>query len=43
MHHTDYPLDNYDNLRFGFEKYAGPALEAWYDDIAVGSERIGCQ
>ena len=43
MHHTNYPLDNYDNLRFGFEKYAGPALEVWYDDIAVGTERIGCQ
>jgi hypothetical protein len=43
MHHTNYPLDGYDNVRFGFEKYAGPALEAWYDDIAVGTERIGCQ
>ena len=43
MHHTNYPLDNYDNVRFGFEKYAGPALEVWYDDIAVGTERIGCQ
>jgi len=43
MHHTNYPLDDYDNLRFGFEKYAGPALDVWYDDIAVGTERIGCQ
>src|SRR5450755_608997 len=24
FHHTDWPADNYDTLRFGFEKYAGP-------------------
>jgi len=42
MHHTDYPLDNYDNLRFGYEKYAGPAMEIWYDDIAIGTQPIGC-
>jgi hypothetical protein len=42
LHHTDWTLDRYDNVRFGFEKYAGPALELWYDDIAVGSQRIGC-
>ncbi len=42
LHHTDFPLDDYDNLRFGFEKYAGPALDVWYDDIAVGTQPIGC-
>ena len=25
LHHTDWPLDTYDSVRFGFEKYAGPA------------------
>ena len=43
LHHTDWPLDNYDIVRFGFEKYAGPGLDLWYDDIAIGTERIGCQ
>ena len=35
-------LDGYDTVRFGFEKYAGPGLDIWYDDIADGTERIGC-
>jgi hypothetical protein len=42
LHHTDWPLDSYDAVRFGFEKYAGPAIDIWYDDIAIGTERIGC-
>jgi hypothetical protein len=44
LHHTDWPQDSYDALRFGFEKYDGtePPSEIWYDDIAVGTERIGC-
>ena len=42
LHHTDYPLDDYDDLKFGFEKYAGPALDVWYDDIAIGTQPIGC-
>jgi hypothetical protein len=42
LHHTDYPLDDYDDVRFGFEKYAGPAMDLWYDDIAVGTQPIGC-
>jgi hypothetical protein len=42
LHHTDWPVDSYDNVRFGFEKYAGPAVDIWYDDIAVGTQRIGC-
>ena len=43
LHHTDWALDNYDSIRFGFEKYAGPGIDIWYDDIAIGTERIGCQ
>ena len=42
LHHTDWPLDTYDSVRFGFEKYAGPGIDVWYDDIAIGTERIGC-
>lgn len=40
--HTDWPADAYDTLRFGFEKYAGPELTIWLDDVALGSSRIGC-
>ena len=43
LHHKDFPLDNYDSLRFGFEKYAGPAMDVWFDDIAIGTQPIGCQ
>jgi hypothetical protein len=42
MHPTNIVQDAYDTLHFGFEKYAGPPAEFWYDDIAVGTERIGC-
>jgi hypothetical protein len=37
-----FPVDPYDALRFGFEKYAGPESEIFYDDLAIGSEPIGC-
>jgi hypothetical protein len=43
LHHSDWPLDPYDSLRFGFEKYAGPVSDVWYDDIAIGTTRIGCR
>jgi hypothetical protein len=43
LHHSDWPLDPYDALRFGFEKYAGPVSDVWYDDIAIGTARLGCQ
>jgi len=50
MHPTNIPLDTYDALRFGFEKYAGldadagaATLDLWYDDVAIGTQRIGCQ
>lgn len=42
LHHTNFPVDPYDALRFGFEKYAGPESEVFYDDLAIGSEPIGC-
>jgi len=42
LHITDIALESYDALRFGFEKYAGPVSDIWYDDLAVGTERIGC-
>jgi hypothetical protein len=43
LHRTDWPVDPYDALRFGFEQYAGPASDIWYDDIAIGTEPIGCE
>lgn len=42
MHPTNIQQDSYDALRFGFEKYAGPASDIWYDDIAIGTQRVGC-
>jgi hypothetical protein len=42
LHRTDWQQETYDVLRFGYEKYAGPDTVLFYDDIAVGSERIGC-
>lgn len=51
MHPTNIMLDTYDALRFGFEKYAGfsddpdagaASLDLWYDDVAIGTQRIGC-
>ena len=42
LHVTGLAHENYDALRFGFEKYAGPESDIWYDDIAIGTERIGC-
>lgn len=42
LHHTDWALDDYDALRFGFEKYAGPVSDVWYDDIAIGTAPLGC-
>jgi hypothetical protein len=43
FHHSDWPVDSYDTLHFGFEKYAGPELDIWFDDIAISATRIGCQ
>ena len=30
------------DLRLGWESYAGDADTLWFDDVAVGSSRIGC-
>jgi hypothetical protein len=43
FHHKDWPADDYDTVRFGFEKYAGPELEIWFDDIAISAAPIGCR
>ena len=29
-------------LKFGAQNYGGDAGQIWYDDIVIGSERIGC-
>lgn len=42
LHVLDWQQEDYDSLRFGYEKYAGPNAVIGYDDIAVGTERIGC-
>jgi hypothetical protein len=42
LHVTHLAHENYDALRFGFEKYAGPASDIWYDDIAIGTQQLGC-
>ena len=42
LYSTAWKIDAYDYLRFGFEKYAGPASDIWYDDIAFGTQPIGC-
>jgi hypothetical protein len=42
LHVTNIMLENYDTLRFGFEEYAGPTSDFWYDDIAIGTQQIGC-
>jgi len=42
LHRTDWQQDPIGAFRFGFEKYAGPDGDFWYDDIAVGTQKIGC-
>lgn len=42
LHLTDWMQDPIGALRFGFEKYAGPDVDLWYDDIAVSGQPIGC-
>lgn len=32
----------YAAVRFGYEMYGSPAMQVWYDDIAIGTARIGC-
>jgi len=42
LHVTNLAHENYDAIRFGFEKYAGPVADLWFDDIAIGTQAIGC-
>jgi len=42
LHVTDWEQSAIGAFRFGFEQYAGPSAEFWYDDIAVGTKQIGC-
>jgi hypothetical protein len=43
LHRTDWQQETFDVVRFGFERYAGPDAEVWYDDIAVGTQQLGCR
>jgi hypothetical protein len=40
---TDWQQAAFDVVRFGFERYAGPDAEIWYDDIAIGTQQLGCR
>jgi hypothetical protein len=42
LHRTDWQQDALGSFQLGFEKYAGPDAELWYDDIAVSAQPIGC-
>jgi hypothetical protein len=48
LHVTDWKQDasawspTYEAVRFGYEKYSAPSMQVWYDDIAIGTSRIGC-
>jgi hypothetical protein len=42
LHRTDWQQDPLGSFHFGFEKYAGPDSDIWYDDIAVSAAPIGC-
>lgn len=32
----------YDLVRLGFHDFQGSAIDIWYDDVALGSSRLGC-
>jgi hypothetical protein len=32
----------YASIRFGYEMYGSPPMQVWFDDIAIGTNRIGC-
>jgi hypothetical protein len=42
LHNTDWGPYQYTLFKFGFEKYHGDNKNLWYDDVALGTERIGC-
>jgi hypothetical protein len=43
LHVTDWGPYTYDMFKFGFENYGGTARNIWYDDVAIATQRIGCQ
>jgi hypothetical protein len=43
LHHTDWQQDPLGSFHFGFEKYAGPDADIWYDDVAVSAQPVGCK
>jgi len=32
----------YDRVRLGFHDFQGSAVDVWYDDVALGTRKIGC-
>ncbi|WP_437678324.1 hypothetical protein [Sorangium sp. So ce131] len=42
LHVTNWGPYDYKLFKLGFEKYHGGAKNLWYDDLALGAERIGC-
>jgi hypothetical protein len=42
LHRTDWQQDPIGAFRFGYEKYGATDADIWYDDIAVGTQPIGC-
>jgi hypothetical protein len=32
----------YDRVRLGFHDFQGGAVDVWYDDVALGTTRLGC-
>lgn len=42
LHATDWGAE-YETFKFGYERYHGPDKTLWYDDLALGTQRIGCR
>jgi hypothetical protein len=42
LHVTDWGPYTYQTFKFGFEKYHGANKTLWYDDVALGTARVGC-
>jgi hypothetical protein len=42
LHTTDWGQQTYQVFKLGFEKYHGGPKTLWYDDLAIGPERISC-
>jgi hypothetical protein len=30
------------DLKLGWESYSGQAMTLWFDDVAIGTQRVGC-